>query len=311
MSRADARSPARRKAALVVDKPAGPTSHDVVAVARRALGQPRIGHTGTLDPLATGVLPLLLGRATRLAQFLASSDKTYLATIQFGQATSSYDAAGDPVGPGDGRRRSTRAALEAALARFRGRQLQTPPAVSAKKVGGHRAYDLARRDTASGPDAGRGRGDGADAGRLRGEPRRGAGDLFGRLLRAVAGPRPGQQPGRRRAPGGAPPRAQRTVHAGRQRRARPRRWRRPERSRRGSCPWPTCCRIGPAVTLSDDEVGADRARPGSRVAVERAAGRGHCRRAGRAADRRGRAPGRRWPKPVPGFCIRFWSWCKI
>jgi hypothetical protein len=88
----------RARGRAVVDKPAGPTSHDVVAVARRALGQPRIGHTGTLDPLATGVLPLLLGRATRLAQFLVSSDKTYLATIQFGQATSSYDAAGEPIG---------------------------------------------------------------------------------------------------------------------------------------------------------------------------------------------------------------------
>ena len=131
--------------ALVVDKPAGPTSHDVVAVARRVLGQPRIGHTGTLDPLATGVLPLLLGRATRLAQFLVSSDKTYLATIQFGQATSSYDAAGEPIGTWQPVALDP-AAVEAALARFRGRQLQVPPAVSAKKVGGHRAYDLARRE---------------------------------------------------------------------------------------------------------------------------------------------------------------------
>ncbi len=145
-------SPRRRAAAgapeggLVVDKPAGPTSHDVVAVVRRALGQPRIGHTGTLDPLATGVLMLLLGRATRLAQFLASDEKTYLATIQFGQATSTYDAAGDPVGPAIAAD-IDRAALDAALARFRGRFLQTPPAVSAKRVGGHRAYDLARRDT--------------------------------------------------------------------------------------------------------------------------------------------------------------------
>ena len=131
--------------ALVVDKPAGPTSHDVVAVARRVLGQPRIGHTGTLDPLATGVLPLLLGRATRLAQFLASSDKTYLATIQFGQATSSYDAAGEPIGACQPVALDP-AAVEAVLARFRGRQRQVPPAVSAKKVGGHRAYDLARRE---------------------------------------------------------------------------------------------------------------------------------------------------------------------
>ena len=130
---------------LVIDKPVGPTSHDVVAVARRALGQPRIGHTGTLDPLATGVLPLLLGRATRLAQFLASGDKTYLATIQFGQATSSYDAAGEPVGPAQAVSLDP-AEVDAALAFFRGRQMQTPPAVSAKQVGGLRAYDLARRD---------------------------------------------------------------------------------------------------------------------------------------------------------------------
>ena len=144
MSRRKA-APGAPEGALVVDKPAGPTSHDVVAVARRALGQPRVGHTGTLDPLATGVLPLLLGRATRLAQFLASSDKTYLATIQFGQATSSYDAAGEPVGPGRAVTLDP-AELEAALDPFRGPQQQMPPAVSAKRVGGHRAYDLARRD---------------------------------------------------------------------------------------------------------------------------------------------------------------------
>jgi tRNA pseudouridine55 synthase len=137
--------PGAPEGGLIVDKPAGPTSHDVVAVARRALGQPRIGHTGTLHPLATGVLPLLLGRATRLAQFLASSDKTYLATIQFGQATSSYDASGEPVGPC--RPASLDAVdVEAALAHFRGRQSQVPPALSAKKVGGQRAYDLARRN---------------------------------------------------------------------------------------------------------------------------------------------------------------------
>jgi tRNA pseudouridine55 synthase len=130
---------------LIIDKPAGPTSHDVVAVARRALGQPRIGHTGTLDPLATGVLTLLLGRATRLAQFLASSDKTYLATIQFGQATSTYDADGEPAGPARPVRLDP-IAVEAALAHFRGRQRQVPPAISAKKVGGQRAYDIARRN---------------------------------------------------------------------------------------------------------------------------------------------------------------------
>ncbi len=144
MSRPKA-APGAPEGGLVVDKPSGPTSHDVVAVARRALGQPRIGHTGTLDPLATGVLVLLLGRATRLAQFLASHDKTYLATIQFGQATSSYDAQGAPVGPA---RQVTLIPeeVDASLAAFRGRLTQTPPAVSAKKVGGHRAYALTRRD---------------------------------------------------------------------------------------------------------------------------------------------------------------------
>lgn len=137
-------APGAPEGGLVVDKPAGPTSHDVVAAVRRALGQPRIGHTGTLDPLATGVLPLLLGRATRLAQFLAASDKTYLATVRFGQATSTCDAAGEPVGPAVPVTLDPDA-LEAALAPFRGRFAQQPPDVSAKKIGGHRAYDLARQ----------------------------------------------------------------------------------------------------------------------------------------------------------------------
>jgi tRNA pseudouridine55 synthase len=133
--------------AIVVDKPAGITSHDVVAVARRVCGQPRIGHTGTLDPLATGVLPLLLGRATRLAQFLSSADKTYDATVRFGQATSSYDATGEPVGPAcdvvvDA------SSLEDLLAGFRGAIQQSPPAVSAKRIAGRRAYALARSDKA-------------------------------------------------------------------------------------------------------------------------------------------------------------------
>jgi tRNA pseudouridine55 synthase len=135
--------PGAPEGGLAVDKPAGLTSHDVVAAARRALGQPRVGHTGTLDPLATGVLVLLLGRATRLAQFLSGARKTYLATVVFGQATSTYDADGEPVGPAS-QAGIDRASLEDALNAFRGAFLQTPPAVSAKKVGGHRAYDLAR-----------------------------------------------------------------------------------------------------------------------------------------------------------------------
>ena len=142
MSRRPARAGAP-EGGLVVDKAAGLTSHDVVALARRALGQPRIGHTGTLDPMATGVLPLLLGRATRLARFLAADRKTYEAAVRFGQSTSTYDAEGTPVGPA-ARDLPDRAAIEAALDRFRGRFDQMPPAVSAKKVGGHRAYALAR-----------------------------------------------------------------------------------------------------------------------------------------------------------------------
>src|SRR5450830_646906 len=83
---------------LVVDKPAGPTSHDVVAKMRRVLGERRIGHTGTLDPAATGGLPLVLGRATRLARFLSARDKSYEATIRLGVATDTYDGRGEPAG---------------------------------------------------------------------------------------------------------------------------------------------------------------------------------------------------------------------
>ena len=84
---------------LVIDKPSGPTSHEVVARVRRALGERRIGHTGTLDPAATGVLPLVLGRATRLARFLSASDKSYEAVVRLGVATDTHDGAGTPAGP--------------------------------------------------------------------------------------------------------------------------------------------------------------------------------------------------------------------
>jgi len=128
---------------LIVDKTEGPTSHDVVALARRALGVSRIGHTGTLDPMATGVLPLVVGRATRLAQFLTANDKTYEATIAFGRTTDSYDASGRIVTTSD--RRPTRDQLDAAITRFRGTFDQTPPVYSAKNIDGERSYDLARR----------------------------------------------------------------------------------------------------------------------------------------------------------------------
>lgn len=134
---------------LVVDKPQGPTSHDVVAVARRVLGERRIGHCGTLDPLATGVLALAVGPATRLVQYLMASDKTYQATIRFGEITTTYDSLGEVCGQSDAR--PTRDALKQALQQFRGPQMQGPPAFSAKKVDGHRAYDLARRTGAPPP----------------------------------------------------------------------------------------------------------------------------------------------------------------
>ena len=132
---------------LVVDKPRGPTSHDVVARVRRATGIARIGHTGTLDPLATGVLPLVLGRATRLARFLSGAEKTYVAGIRFGAETATYDA----EGMSDGARPVPPSGLEPAQVRdalraFGGSYLQTPPPFSAKKVGGVAAYTLARRE---------------------------------------------------------------------------------------------------------------------------------------------------------------------
>jgi tRNA pseudouridine55 synthase len=128
---------------LVVDKTQGPTSHDVVTLARRALGVSRIGHTGTLDPMATGVLPLVVGRATRLAQFLTAGDKDYDATVAFGRTTDTYDALGKVVTTSADR--PTREQLDAALARFRGTVDQTPPAYSAKNIDGERSYELARK----------------------------------------------------------------------------------------------------------------------------------------------------------------------
>ena len=127
---------------LVVFKPVGPSSHDVVVVARRSLGLSRIGHTGTLDPQASGVLPLVLGQATRLAQHLTGSDKEYEATVRFGVVTDTYDAAGAVVESSEVI--PSIAALEAALSRFRGTFEQTPPAYSAKMIGGDRSYVHAR-----------------------------------------------------------------------------------------------------------------------------------------------------------------------
>lgn len=130
--------------ALLVDKPAGPTSHDIVDVIRKHFHIRKVGHCGTLDPNATGLLVLLLGRATRLSEQLMSSDKTYSGSIVLGETTNSYDADGEPIAtlpvpP------LTLDDLNAAAAPFLGDQLQTPPMVSAVKKDGVPLYKLARK----------------------------------------------------------------------------------------------------------------------------------------------------------------------
>ena len=130
---------------LVIDKPSGPTSHDVVQRMRRLLKERSIGHTGTLDPMATGVLALVIGRATRLAKFLSACDKSYDAVVTLGVSTDTCDAQGESVGTAYDGPLPSRAEIEHALDAFRGTFLQSPPAYSAKKVGGERSYRLARR----------------------------------------------------------------------------------------------------------------------------------------------------------------------
>ncbi len=130
---------------IVADKPEGWTSHDVVAKMRRLANTRKIGHLGTLDPMATGVLPLVIGKATRLAQFYMHGDKTYDAVIRFGYATDTYDKEGTPTTPATEPKLS-RELLEESLDAFRGLILQTPPPISAKKIGGVPAYRLARKN---------------------------------------------------------------------------------------------------------------------------------------------------------------------
>lgn len=130
---------------IAIDKPEGPTSHDVVARARRALKTRRIGHTGTLDPFASGLLLLCVGRATRLAEYLTGMPKAYEAEALLGVETDTDDLTGAVVAESDAWRSLDREAVEAAFARQQGEILQTPPAYSAKKVGGERLYAKARR----------------------------------------------------------------------------------------------------------------------------------------------------------------------
>jgi tRNA pseudouridine55 synthase len=130
---------------LPVDKPVGPTSHDIVARARRALKNRRVGHTGTLDPFASGLLLLCVGSATRVAEYLTMLPKTYEAELLLGAATDTDDHTGTVVTASDGWRTLDAATVRAAFERWRGTHEQTPSQYSAKKVDGERAYDAARR----------------------------------------------------------------------------------------------------------------------------------------------------------------------
>jgi len=130
---------------VILDKPLGWTSHDAVARLRKLTGTRRVGHLGTLDPVATGVLPLVIGRATRLAQFYLRSDKVYDAIIRFGYATDTYDSEGKPI-TAVTEPELEREQLLAELNRLRGTIQQMPPPISAKKVGGIPAYRLARKN---------------------------------------------------------------------------------------------------------------------------------------------------------------------
>lgn len=130
---------------LIIDKPAGITSHDVVARVRRVLKTKRVGHTGTLDPFATGVMVILVGKATRLAQFLDKDEKEYEAVMRFGFETDTGDHTGRPKSDVQGPKSVDHDAVRSSLQKFSGTILQTPPMYSAKKVDGRKLYELARK----------------------------------------------------------------------------------------------------------------------------------------------------------------------
>jgi tRNA pseudouridine55 synthase len=135
---------------LIIDKPDGMTSHDVVARVRRLLGTKRVGHTGTLDPFATGVMVLLVGTATRLAQFIDKDEKEYDALVQFGFETDTGDVTGTQKAAGSRQANEVSAILsdiqwQEVFAKFRGEAMQKPPMYSAKKVKGKKLYELARK----------------------------------------------------------------------------------------------------------------------------------------------------------------------
>ena len=127
---------------VIIDKPVGPTSTHVVNIVRRAFDAQKAGHAGTLDPLATGILPVALGEATKTIPFVMDARKTYRFTVKWGEATATDDAEGEVIARSD--LRPARAEIEAVLSRFTGEIEQVPPQFSAIKVEGERAYDLAR-----------------------------------------------------------------------------------------------------------------------------------------------------------------------
>lgn len=143
-----ARRPARRHGVLVIDKPEGLTSHDVVARVRRLIGEARVGHAGTLDPFATGVLPLCVGQATRLVEYLSNADKSYLVEVMLGIQTDTDDLTGQVIRDFDDSDVDLLAIapadLEPVLDRFRGPIQQRPPAYAAIKIGGRKLYEMAR-----------------------------------------------------------------------------------------------------------------------------------------------------------------------
>jgi tRNA pseudouridine55 synthase len=137
--------PFRRGFLFLLDKPAGLTSHDVVERVRKALSIPRVGHSGTLDPMATGLLLLCAGEAARLQSFFTLMDKSYDGFIRLGRATTTFDREGEAVGPDRDAAGIRREEIEAAAESFRGEFLQSPPPYSAKKVGGRKFYEMARK----------------------------------------------------------------------------------------------------------------------------------------------------------------------
>src|ERR1700684_241996 len=129
---------------FIIDKPAGITSHDAVARVRRIAGTRRVGHAGTLDPFATGVLVVCVGRATRLVQFLVGLDKQYIATVKLGFATDTQDSTGKQISPFASSNELSEHEIEKVIQLFLGPQQQVPPMYSAKKVAGQRLYKAAR-----------------------------------------------------------------------------------------------------------------------------------------------------------------------